>query len=511
MEPTVYSLLIKLKAACCRPHNALVMTALGLCALAGCSSTSSSMGGQPGDNAKLKGNYTYTLNGRFLDLGDTPGFYQEAGTFIADGKGHLTGTDDLIQNGNPVTSPFTGTYAVESDGTGLMLLTIGSRQYQWAFSLTSNSQLTLIEFDSFACAAGGAFLQDTATLNSVPAGIFVFRTQAFQANNGVNTRLASIGRVNVSNGTIAGTEDIVRNGALSPSDLTGSLTAPDATGKGDITWTDNSGFSSTYFYYIIDTNNLVLLETDFDGIAGNNLGGGRALLQTDGPFDNSSLTNQFVFSGSGDTQNAFFGSVSVGALTSNGSGNITAGSYDAVVDGTPTINVSVTGTYNIAASGRIVLNLISQATGLLSEVGWIGSSSKIFYLLDSPGRTEGGTLYPQQTASISTTSLNSQFSFSMFGHDNQSPPLIDRVGVATFGGNSNFALANYFINRGGSRNQTSAPGVSYTLGANGRINASIPGISDNLVIYMVSNSSGYMILEDPNTQIAGTLAQQSSP
>lgn len=120
-----------------------------------------------------------------------------------------------------------------------------------------------------------------------------------------------------------------------------------------------------------------------------------------------------------------------------------------------------------------------------------------------------GAIDQQQTISAGT--LNGQYSINMSGVDTLPPPLITRAGVVTLTGSSAITLTDYFINQTGSRNQTTAPAGTYTLGANGRVSASIPGVTSAMVLYLTSNTSGSLILEDPGAELSGAMQQQAAP
>jgi hypothetical protein len=56
----------------------------------------------------LKGNYTYAMGGALVG----GSVYQEAGTFVADGNGHIvSGNDDFVQ-GTIVSQTFVGSYDI---------------------------------------------------------------------------------------------------------------------------------------------------------------------------------------------------------------------------------------------------------------------------------------------------------------------------------------------------------------------------------------------------------------
>jgi hypothetical protein len=308
----------------------------------------------------------------------------------------------------------------------------------------------------------------------------------------------------ISSGTVTGSEDIIRLNALSSLTLTGSLVAPDMTGRGTAIFTDSAGFTLTYFYYVIDANTLNFLETDSGPV-----GEGRAEMQTGGPFSNSSLSNIFVFHGLGETENTVDGFHNAGAFSSDGNGNVTQGSYDAAADGVPLIDAALSGNYTMASNGRAVINLTPQGSTAFQLITWMVSSSRGFFLFNVSGIAADGTMDQQQA--ITASSLATQYAIVMFGHDAQSPALIDRVGVMTLDGTSAITLTDYFVNRTGSTSQTKSPAGTYSLGKNGRISASISGVSSAMALYLVSNDAGYLILGDNATEVSGSIGQQATP
>jgi hypothetical protein len=49
-----------------------------------------------------------------------------SGIFIADGRGNITGHESYVFNGNPCTATVSGTYSVNSDGSGNDSITLNS-------------------------------------------------------------------------------------------------------------------------------------------------------------------------------------------------------------------------------------------------------------------------------------------------------------------------------------------------------------------------------------------------
>src|SRR5919197_2743810 len=110
------------------PPSVLLMF-LCLSLAIGCTSTSSSIDPHGNfTNANLKGNYAYLLSGSRFGQSSGNGLFQEAGTFVADGNGHITGGSDDYMQGTLVTQPVSGSYSIAADGTGTINLSIAGRQ-----------------------------------------------------------------------------------------------------------------------------------------------------------------------------------------------------------------------------------------------------------------------------------------------------------------------------------------------------------------------------------------------
>src|SRR5580704_9282581 len=91
----------------------------------------------------LNGPFAFSYSGD-----DQSGFMAVAGSFFADGNGHIqSGIEDLdsFSNGGPVEFQISGTYAVGSDGRTLLKLNQGlPGAATWQFALTSNQHAVMI-------------------------------------------------------------------------------------------------------------------------------------------------------------------------------------------------------------------------------------------------------------------------------------------------------------------------------------------------------------------------------
>ncbi len=470
-----------------------------------CGSSGSSTPGPKFSNASLVGNYSYGFSGNYFTSTGTEA-YQEAGTFVADGKGNLTGgKDDFMQNSALSSSLLGGTYSINQDGTGTITFNLARGRIQLAIAMSSSSSVDLIEFDSFANGAGVALRQDTSAF-SAPNGSFVFHLDSSQPGAAVSGSFSRVGSMNVLEGAINGREDFEQSGLPGSSMVTGSITAPDANGRGTATLTEATSVTSNYVYYVIDSTTLKFLEID-----GGLLGSGRADAQSTGPFSNASLNGGFEFNYSGNTVAAGGANVA-GAFTCDGKGNIVSGSYDIVQGESPVSNAPLTGTYSVESNGRATITLIPTGASPIPLIVWIESSSKGLFVVDLPNAVQSGRMEQQQGGPFSAASLKGSYSFYTAGYDSQTSQNIVRTGVVSFDGSTNVTFTDYFVNRGnGKPVQNGAVSGTYTADANGRIVAFSIGEVNTQIIYLSSGTSGDLLLGATGVGFAGTLVQQTSP
>ena len=122
---------------------------------------------------------------------------------------------------------------------------------------------------------------------------------------------------------------------------------------------------------------------------------------------------------------------------------------------------------------------------------------------------ESGTADQQQTTTFTNATLNGQYAFFMDGVDTN---FKDRVGTFIPDGNGNLVqnqVANSFsfVDGFGNVNPASLSGT-YSVASNGRVVSSVNSISNNIVLYMVSNSSAYSLQADSGINIGGAITIQ---
>jgi hypothetical protein len=456
-------------------------------------------GGSSGFSAaSLNGQYAYQVAGfDFTNNVNLP--FKEAGVFTADGKGNITsGNDDFSEGSSPFSDPTTGTYTVESDGTGSIILNISnSTSVTLALTVASSSKLLLtvplLGGVSTVTGSGIALKQDTTALSTVPSGNFAFGGHTVSTTLG---SAATVGQFSVTNGVVAGAEDVLQAATLTSHSLSGLFNTPDASGTGSATFNNELSATAAYKYYIVDANTLFLFST----LAGVN-GIGRAEKQSVTGFTLASLTGNYAFGSKGDT-----GSLdavnSAGRFTAGGDGTITAGVFDSQQDGTLASNIGFTGSYTLLANGRAALSLTPASGAAIQQVAYMVSPTRAFFLVNDPAKVEDGTM-DGQSGTFSNASFTGTFAFANDGFDASGS--FDRLGTMTPDGAGALKL-DYVLTAPNSSNPTNHLTGTYSVASNGRVTAAVSPL--NFVFYLISGSDGYIVQVDAQTQVAGNFSKQ---
>ena len=458
------------------------------------------------NDASLNGQYAYRLTG----FDTMNGAFTEAGTFTADGAGHISnGVDDFNTASGFFSTPFTGSYHMTKDGNGTMTLNIGNGSSNLAFTMVSASKFYLTERDAFvnfsSNAVGEGAKQNTSAFTAAPNGTFVFRVhQTFPTTVSEGT----VGALTSTNGAITGNLDVVRNDTFSSLTFTlGLLSVPNSNGRGTLFYTDSQAVTTNFQYYVIDANTFWFMETD-----PNTLGMGTAEKQSGGSL---TLAGNYAFGSSGDTNANIGGVRTVGVFTA-GSGTISDGAYDSVQDFNSIVNQPFNGTYTETSNGRVDATFIPTSGGVaqISEVFWMVSPSRAFFLVNDVNKVEEGTIDMQQIATFAGSDLKGQYALVMDGRF-QDGTLLTRIGTLIPDGNGNVDLneeANSLLSLPGTINDV-VLSSTYQMSGNGRATTTLPGSPGNidLVIYMVSSGRGYVLQNDAGTDISGEFTIQTSP
>jgi hypothetical protein len=471
---------------------------IALITIAGCGGGSSLSFPTPAGgftNANLNGSFAFSYTGT-----DANGFLAVAGSFIADGNGHLTsGTEDVNSGAAIATNAaITGTYTVRADGRGSITLTSTAGNASLDFVLVASGHALVTRFDTSATGSGTIDQQTASAFsNAALAGTYAFNISGIDVV-GNPIGIAGNFTADATGNITSGIDDSNDNSGIILSDpLTGSVPVA-GSGRGIATFNTVRG-TLVFAYYVVDTTHLKMVETDASLALG-----GEAFCQT-GPFSNASLSGPFAFTIAGvDLLNGGVPFAAGGVLTSDGAGNVTSGTEDFNDAGTLSLNVGLTGSYTMAANGRGTLTLNTTA-GTFTFVVYPSSSGVLALETDVGFLTSGTAL--QQTGSFTSATLSGTYGLNFTGATSNGE--IDSI--AEFTSNGTSSLTGIIdLNNTGSITFGQPLTGSYTVAASGRtvIPLQTPLGTQNLVVYLVSPTRALFVELDATLVAAGDIRHQ---
>lgn len=400
----------------------------------------------------VSGNYAFYLSGL-----DANGVYSLAGAVTIASDGTLTGEQDYNDANGINVSDDTITSGIltfdPNAGLGILKLNTTSLGTEiFALNFVNNNHALIIEADGFATSSGSMDLQ---TLPSTLSGGFSFALSGARSDSSV---IFINGGVFQFSGTslTAGFIDTNDGGNVhTDQGFTGTLNAPDASGRGTGTLT-GSPIVNSIVYYVVGPEVIRIIDMDkSDTAVGSAFGQGASA----GNFTNASIGNS-VFS----IQSNFAGNLyaSVGQVFPSGAG---AGAVKAAQpEGTAVTNdfsgvadvneeqvgfvdaQIISGTYSVASNGYGSLTILPAGTlGDVSALG-IYATDPNLNLSDPNNPTGGGgalvadldnnvagsgVLVPQTDPSTASFSGNYALGFQDFVDNGIQSGELDFVGNAT--------------------------------------------------------------------------------
>lgn len=452
-------------------------------------------------NASLSGPYVFSFSGN-----DPGGPVYRAGRFVADGNGNITeGVSDVQHAGGAsAQESFTGTYAIQPDGRGTLALTVeGSQQpANYSFELSATGGGALVRFDNAARGSGEFYKQDSAAFSDASLnGSYAFQSLAASSSGTLGAAGVFAGD---GAGDITGGMEDVNDGqnVESKMPVTGSYSV-DSTGR--VTATINASGStgsmtSQLAMYLVSGDRAVFVNTDNTGAAGV----GVAEKQQTASFSNSALSGDFVYMSTGEP--ATEGNFSLGRLTADGSGGISAGVLDQNDGGTVNQAVSFTGAYSIPATdqGRGTASL-TTSNGTVNFIFYVVSDKKAFVVSADTSSVEGGQLLAQEP--FSNSSFQGNFAFSLRGFDTLGE--VDVVGG--FGADGSGSLkGTEDVNDAGTLSSKVLLTGTYSVGQDGRgqVTVTAGGIVSAYDIYVADSANAFLIGTDSSQAVFGSTAKQ---
>jgi hypothetical protein len=488
-------------------------------------------------NASLNGQYAFSMSG--LDLNG--GYIARAGSFIADGNGAITaGLEDLISpsSGGSLVSFTGGTYTIQANGRGLMVLNAASGGgLQLNIALSSNAQGVMVETDLNATSSGTLALQTTSDFTEAALnGSYVFDFSGLSFAQNV-LPFSTVGQFSLDgNGNLTGGLIDENNGNASapsgPTSLDPSTYQLDSSGNNSTFGRGTLSFGGRDFaFYIVNHTRLKVIEEDSPAATL-----GDAILQSANiPAQNSGFTGSFAYLVGGSSVIGSQGAdARVARFTADGSGAISAISFDENNDGSTRhisqgSNISAA-TYSIdtanAGSGRGTFTFTDSGGGTYSYIFYLSSPTQAVLQDTSNGVVADGPMQAQSGSPFTNTTIAGNYVFNwsgvQLGSQNAIPFEEDFVGqyVLADSSSNNASGVMDFTELGLSSNQlfpnTTISG-SFTIDGDGTndnkfqvLNHNSPTVTYNFVAYVVNATTTYMLVTD-NTRVTAGIANQQTP
>jgi hypothetical protein len=469
-------------------------------------------------NASLKGQYAFLMTGTEL-CGGLSSFFTRAGSFTADGNGHITGG---LEDVNVCTGVFTlqftnSTYSITADGRGSLSLTNNTGTTNYSITLSSAIQGVIGQTDVNSTASGSFQRQITAAFSDAAInGGYVFDVA------GINVSLnpeSIIGRFNADGGSgiNSGLFDSNEAGTASNQQLfpTGAFYQLDTNGDGINFGRGTANIAGQNFaFYIVDATRLKLLGTDFPAAFS-----GEAFAQQNITFTAASLNSGLAFLLGGSSSS---GSIATaGRFTADGVGNLSEIFLDennnGVVTLLPSQGGTVTGTYTVDVNG------LGGGTATWTDTT-AGTFTFIFYLI-SPTQavfqeidsqiTSDGPFLSQTAGPISVSGLAGDFAFVWSGVSTDEEDFVGQLKLTSASGNNASGIMDF--------NEFGAGQQFFNIQFSGPLIITAPGTGPNTLTltttfpspttfnftaYAVDSNNVFLVGVDNDRVLAGSIVRQ---
>jgi len=494
----------------------------------------------------LSGPYAFSYTGN-----DASGYLAVAGSFVADGSGHIvSGIEDIesFLSGVSTQVQISGTYSVGSDGRGTVSLTRGRETNTWEFALTSNQHAQLTRFDTSEAAGGTIDQQSLNGLTTSPSlisGRYAFSVLGLDASFnplGMAGEFSADGSGGVSNtnAILDVNDNSISGGTVTKGDTTlnGSYSFDSVnagTGRGTITLQSapTGGTARKYAFYTVGTttnsanatvvSQLHLVEIDGSAVA--SVAGDMFFVGTS-PVSVLADAN-YVFTGGGNSSAGAY--ASGGVFASDGVGTTSNGTLDINNAGTYNKGVSLGScafTSN-PATGRIDLELCPSGASASEFAAYPTALGNVVLLELDSSAVATGLAYQQcgpQSAGCAAASPDLSAAAVSLGLVGQglfrNPPAtaasfqpdldgqIELTGTAASTGNLDINNFNAVFQS----DPIGATGTSIGAASNGRGTATLaptnPSATYNLVFYLIDDHDALLLSSGQSPVAIGQLGRQ---
>jgi hypothetical protein len=486
----------------------------------------------------LSGSYAFSYAGSDDSLANPGGtgnapVLAVAGSFTANpSTGTISGLEDYNSGGSATVAlalPVTGTFQVNPDGSGSAVLnnpaTLAGTE-TWQFVLAAGSsggasqRALLVRFDGTATGSGTIDRQNTAQLNNVTAGNYVF---GLSGSDLAGFPLQFAGMFNAD-----GAGNIPLNYAEEDINYAGNATqlnSPDlslhgsysmdnnnlGSGRGHLTLDNTSSqylCDCQFAFYMVDSTHLKVVEI---GRNGNEILSGDVYAAPNtarGSYAASSFDGHFAFALGGSDPNGL-PYAQGGVLIADGSGSVSGGVVDTNDNGSRHLNASVASvSYTVDPNlGRIALPITYGST-TTNFAAYAASNGSLQIISLDPSFMDSGTGFLQ----TSTSTPKGAFALNLSGvviSQESSEDVAGQMTVPATGA----PAGNLAINNSGTLVTGTPLGSAGSVGgadANGRGTASIAShlATYPLIYYTIDGNSVLLFESDSTRTMVGSLSRQ---
>ena len=447
----------------------------------------------------LEGNYAFTLSNQV-----SAPYVPEAGVISFGGFGQvLGGAIDRGNSGAPVQITG-GSYTVGTDGRGTVTANLapsGTETFQ--IVLVNSSQTLIARMDSSNRSASGSLdLQNVGSGFSVLNGTYTLNVRGINAGASP-TGFAMAGSVtadgagNVARGTI---DANVSGGVTSNASVTGSYTAPNNLGRGDLFVQAPIG-ALHFVYYQVDANRFKLVEVD-----GAHLASGDLVREPAAPITNASLAGRYAF-----TLGGLRTGVMGGVFGMNGSGSIT----NRVLDGVTQVSFDNQGGYSVTDSSSGRTTVTWTVGGTTQQYVLYPRFDGGFNMVETDSLNTGSGLVLRQTLTTpSVISLIGSFALDLSGADQSSGQEVATGVINLTGSTTNIQGTVDLQTSGGAVSGGIFQAGAFTVDiATGRGITTVVSTSQvipggQLILYLIDANHALVLEADSAREVSGVLTKQ---
>lgn len=388
-------------------------------------------------NASLNGQYAFSMSGESPNgLAGSP--LSREGSFIADGNGHITAAIEDVQNlsSSSTLNPInfgTGTYSIQADGRGTLVLGSGTTSLTLSVALTSTSQGLLMQIDGNA-ASSGSFIKATPSAFSAAtvSGNYVFDVSGVSVStSGITAPISVMGRITAdgasaitsgvldeNDGNRTAPSGVINSGVTGSYQLDSQFGANFGRGLLTLKYTAYStAITRTFAFYIVDGTRFKWLEEDNLAITLGDAVKQSGTIAT----ANTGFTGSFVYLVTGSGSRGPLARVA--RFTADGAGNITKIAIDDNANGSHgsiDAGSTITGAhYDIdtanSGSGRGTFTFTDTRTGTYNAIFYLISPAQAAVQDLSNGLVSDGTMLAQTSGPITGATVAGNYAFNWSG------------------------------------------------------------------------------------------------